>query len=617
MAIKPCLSVRDCLRVVLSAAVLCASSSGAVGAEARHGLALHGAPKYSADFEHFDYARPDAPKGGEIKLSSLGTFDSLNPFILKGVPAAGAAMVFSTLMEPSLDEPFSQYGQLAERVAVAKDKSWVSYRLRPQARFSDGGKVAPEDVIFSFETLRDKGHPFYRSYYRDVAKAEKISENEVKFTFKGGSNTELPLVMGQLPVLSKKWWEGRDFSATTLEPIVGSGPYRVESLNAGRDVAYRRVSSWWGENLPVNRGRYNFDVVRYDYYRDAAVALEAFFAGRYDWRLENVARNWAVAYDTPAVKQGRVVKREIANELPAGMQGFVFNTRREAFKDKRVREALSYAFDFEWSNRNLAYGAYRRTSSYFANSELAARGLPAGKELEILERYRGKIPDEVFTAEFKPPVTDGSGDARENLRRAAALLKEAGWTLKNGKLVDAKGRQFRFSIMDESPMFERWIQPFLRNLERLGIQADFRIADTAQHQNMVNDFDFDMIVSSFGQSLSPGNEQRDFWSSSRASQKGSRNLAGISDPVVDDLVDRIVAAPDRPMLVALCRALDRILLAGHYVIPHWHIGVWRVAYWDMFGMPDITPKYGLDAVSLWWADPAKDKKVKEADRRKR
>lgn len=578
-------------------------------AYAAHGIALHGEPKYQADFQHFDYANPQAPKGGELRLAAIGTFDSLNPYILKGQPAADASVVFETLMEASLDEAFSQYGRIAQDVTVAKDRSWVSYKLRPEARFSDGKPVTPEDVIFSYQTLGEKGHPFYRSYYKDVAKAEKSGPNEVKFLFKTGGNTELPLLMGQMPVLAKHFWQGKDFSATTLEPIIGSGPYVIEHVSPGRSITYKRNPDWWGKSLPVNAGRYNFDRIRYDYYRDASVALEGLFAGKYDFRLENSAKNWATAYTSPAVKKGLIVKAEMPNELPSGMQGFVFNTRREIFKDPRVREALTLAFDFEWGNKNVAFNAYKRTNSYFANSELASSGLPSPEELKLLEPLRGKIPDDVFTKTYQPPMTDGTGNIRDNLRKASALLAEAGWTLKDGKLIDAKGRAFTFEIVDSSPLFERWISPFLRNLERLGIRATYRVVDSSQYQNLMDDFNFDMTVHVFGQSLSPGNEQRDYWGSPKAEQKGSRNLIGVRDEAIDALVENIVLAKSRNELISACRALDRVLLWNHFVIPHWNFGAYRIAYWDKFGQPKVTPKYGLDLNSLWWMDEAKSKRI--------
>ena len=602
-------------RFALFFVTLCATS--AFAAEAQHGIALHGDPKYPANFAHYDYVNPDAPKGGELRLAAIGTFDNLNPYILKGLSAAEASNVFETLMDSAMDEPFSQYGRLAQSVSVGPDRAWVSYVLRPEARFQDDKPVTPDDVIFSFETLRDKGHPFYRSYYKDVLKAEKTGANEVKFTFKGTGNTELPLIMGQMPVLSKAFWQGKAFAATTLEPIIGSGPYKISSVNQGRSITYTRVKNWWGENLPVNKGKYNFDTITIDYYRDATVALEALMAGRYDFRLENIAKNWATAYTSPAVKQGMILKKEVKIEVPSGMQGFVFNTRRAIFKDPRVRQALTLAFDFEWGNKNLAYGAYKRTDSYFANSELASTGLPSQEELALLEPYRGRIPDEVFTQTYAPPKTDGTGDIRDNLRKATALLTEAGWTLKDGKLVDAQGTPFRFEIVESSPMFERWVQPYLRNLERLGITAAFRVVDSSQYQNMINDFDFDMTVSVFSQSLSPGNEQRDYWTSSKADQKGSRNLIGLRNPAVDDLVEKLIHAKDREELKTVAHALDRVLLWGHYVVPHWNSGVYRLAYWDKFGQPAVTPKFGLDPNSLWWIDAAKAAKLGDAQKRGR
>jgi microcin C transport system substrate-binding protein len=604
------------MRFLWLAFLLCFVSP-AFAQQATNGIALHGGPKYPADFSHFDYVNPDAPKGGDFRLSTIGTYDTVNPFTLKGVAAEGAAIVFETLMAGSLDEPFSQYGWVAESVTVAPDRSWVSYKIRPEAKFQDGTPITPEDVIFSYETLRDKGHPFYRSYYTDVMKAEKTSAHDVKFTFKDTTNTELPLIMGQLPIMSKKFWAGKDFAATTLEPILGSGPYKIDNIQQGRSISYVRIKDWWAKDLPVNKGRYNFDSIHYDYYRDATVALEAFFAGRYDFRSEYVAKQWAIDYNTPAVQQGLIKKQEIKNELPSGMQAFVFNLRRDIFKDKRVREALGYAFDFEWANKNVAYGAYKRTASYFENSELAAKGLPSQDELKILEQYRGKVPDELFTQEFKLPTTDGSGDNRENMRKATELLKQAGWVLKDGKLVDAQGKPFTFEIIDTQPVFERWIQPFLRNLERLGIQATFRVVDTSQMQKRSDNFDFDMIIHSFAPSLSPGNEQFDYWASNKVDVKGSSNLIGVHDPVVDDLLQKLVHANSREDLVTICRVLDRVLLWQYYVIPQWHIGTFRIAYWDMFAQPAIAPKYGLAVSDSWWIDSAKAQKIMDNQKRNR
>jgi len=588
----------------------------AMAQTAEHGRALHGKPLYPSTFTHVDYVNPDAPKGGTLHLSSLGTFDTLNPFTLKGVAADGTGMVFETLMTRSMDEPFSQYGWVAESVTVAPDKTWVSYKLRPEAKFHDGSPITPEDVIFSYETLRDKGHPTYRSYYKDVVNAEKTGKNDVRFTFRDGKNTELPMIVGELPILSKKSWKDKNFAATTLEKIMGSGPYEIESFTPGRSITFARIKDWWAADLPINKGRYNFDHITYDFYRDMTVATEAFFAGRYDYRFENVAKNWALNYDTPAVKKGQIRKQEIKNELPSGMQAFIMNTRRPLFKDRKVREALGYAFDFEWSNKNFAYGTYSRTSSYFENSELAAKGIPTPAELKILEPYRGKIPDEVFTTEFTLPKTNGSGDCRDNLRKAAELLREAGWTMKNGMLTNAEGTPFTFEILEYQPMFERWVQPMLRNLERLGIKATFTIVESSQYQNRLSGFDYDIITGIFGQSLSPGNEQRDMWGSNKVDVKGSRNLIGVRDPVADELIDKLVRAETREDLITYSRALDRVLLWQYYVIPHWFSGVYRIAYWDKFGQPKIAPKYGLAVVDSWWLDPTKAQKIDAAQNRK-
>ncbi len=584
-------------------ALILTPPAGAGEPEPAHGIAMHGDLKYGPDFTHFDYADPDAPKGGTVTFSAIGTFDSLNPYILKGVPAAGLGLVFQTLTTGSLDEPFSEYGEVAEAIIVPEDRSWVAFDINPRARWHDGRPITPEDVIFSLEVLKTKGHPFYRAYYKNVVRAEKVGARRVRFTFSGGTNRELPLIVGQLPVLPRHYFEGRDFARVTLDPPVGSGPYRIKKVEPGRTIVYERVKDWWAADLPVNRGRYNYDEIRYEYYRDANVALEAFKAGQYDIRLENVSKLWATGYDSPALEKGWIKKEEIPVERPAGMQGFVFNTRRAIFRDRRVRQALAYAFDFEWTNKALFYGAYTRTDSYFENSELEARGLPGPKELELLEPFRDRLPPEVFTRDYEPPKTDGSGNIRGNLRTALKLLREAGWVVKNGRLTHAQtGEVMRFEILLVSPSFERVVAPFVRNLKRLGIEASYRTIDAAQYQNRLNAFDFDMIVAVWGQSLSPGNEQRNFWSCDAAKTPGSRNYAGICDPVVDYLIDRIIQAPTREDLVAACRALDRVLLWGHYVIPHWYIPHIRVAYWDKFGRPGITPKHGLDLFT-WWIDP--------------
>ena len=597
--------------LVLAPALALAPVVGVQGADPRpttgHGLSIHGDLKYGPGFKHFEYANPDAPKGGDVRLPAIGTFDNLNPFILKGVAAAGLGQLFDTLTVASADEPSSEYGLIAESVEVPADRSWVVFTLRPEARFHDGSPITADDVIWTFQTLKTKGHPFYRAYYAQIAKAEAQGPLKVKLTFGAGENRELPVIAGQLPVLSKAYWSKRDFEKTTLEPPLGSGPYRVESVDAGRSLVYRRVKDYWGAKLPVRAGQNNFDTIRYDYYRDSTVALEAFKAGQYDFRQENSAKNWATAYAIPAFTQGLIKKEEIPNQVPTGMQAFVFNTRRSIFQDHRVRQALGYAFDFEWANKNLFYGAYTRTRSYFSNSELASSGLPGPEELKVLEPFRGRVPPEVFAKEYQPPVTDGSGDIRANLREALGLLKEAGWVVQGGKLANARtGEPMQFEILLDDPNFERITLPFVKNLERLGVTARVRTVDAAQYQKRVENFDFDMVVGGWGQSLSPGNEQTDFWNSERAGIAGSRNLAGVRDPVVDKLVELVISAPDRPSLVARTRALDRVLLWGFHGIPHYHIRTFRVAYWDKFERPRVSPKYALGFPDTWWVDAKKE-----------
>ena len=582
-----------------------AAQTGAPKVTVGHGHSMYGDLKYGPEFRHFQYVNPEAPKGGDVKLAAIGTFDTLNPFVLKGVPAAGLGGTVDTLTVASEDEPFSQYGLIAESIEMPADRSWVAFTLRPQARFHDGSPITVEDVIWTFETLKTKGHPFYRSYYAQVAKAEKVGERKVRFGFAPGDNRELPLIVGQLPVLSRAYWSKRDFEKTTLEPPLGNGAYRIESVEPGRSITYRRVKDYWAVKLPVNVGRENFDSIRFDYYRDITVAIEAFKGGEYDFRQENVAKNWATAYASPAVTHGLIKKEEIPNEVPTGMQAFVYNTRRPIFQDARVRRALAYAFDFEWTNKNLFYGAYTRTRSFFSNSELASSGLPGAEELKVLEPFRGKVPDEVFTREYQPPATDGSGNTREGAREALRLLGEAGWTIKGQKLTNARGEPMQFEVLLSDPTWERIALPFVKNLERLGVAARVRTVDAAQYEKRQDDFDFDVAVFVWGQSLSPGNEQRDFWGSEAAGTKGARNLAGIKDPVVDRLIDLVITAPDRAGLVARTRALDRVLLWGHYVIPHWHIRAYRVVHWDKFSRPAVSPKYAL-GFDTWWVDPQKE-----------
>ncbi|HZT88559.1 MAG TPA: extracellular solute-binding protein [Stellaceae bacterium] len=584
---------------------------GVAYAAATYGMSLFGELKYPAGFTHFDYVNPDAPKGGTMRMAAIGTFDNLNPYIVKGVPAAGIGAIFDTLMASSSDEPASAYGLIAESVDLAPDRSSVLYTLRPQARFHDGTPIAPDDVVWTFQTLRDKGQPFYRSYYASVASVEKEGERGVRFRFKSNDNRELPQIVGEMPVLSRQYWSKHEFDKTTLEPPLGSGPYKIEKVDPGRSIVYRRVPDYWAANLPVNKGRHNVDVIRYDYYRDNTIALEAFKAGQYDVRLENSSKEWATGYDSPALRDGLIKKEEIPNELPSGMQGFGYNLRRPIFQDPRVRDALAYGFDFEWSNKNLFYGAYTRTRSYFDNSEMAATGVPTGEELKILEPFRGKIPDEVFTTEYNPPKYDGSGNIREGIRAALKLLKEAGWTFKGEKLVNDKtGEPFQFEILIDNPQFERILLPFVQNLARFGVAAQVRLVDTAQYQRRMDTFDFDMAVVSFPESLSPGNEQRDFWGSQAADEQGSRNLLGIKSPVIDQLIDELIKAPTRASLVAHCRALDRVLQYGYYLIPNFHLSKFRVAYWDKFRRPKISPKYDI-GLDTWWVDQEAEHQVEQ------
>jgi microcin C transport system substrate-binding protein len=581
----------------------CAAASAAEPEVYRgHGIAMHGDLKYGPDFEHFDYVNPAAPKGGEMKQAAIGTFDSFNPFIIRGTPAAGIAEIYDTLLASSADEPFSEYGLLAETVETPADRSSVTFTLRKEARWHDGRPVVADDVIWTFETLRAKGNPFYRGYYASVDKVEKLDERKVRFSFKPGQNRELPLILGQLIVLPKHYWKDRDFEKTTLDPPLGSGPYRVDRFEAGRWVTYSRVRDYWGEKLPVNAGRNNPDTRRYDYYRDDTVALEAFKAGAYDLRLEVSAKDWASSYDTPALRNGTMRKEEIPNDRPQGMQAFAYNIRRPLFQDRRVRLALAHAFDFEWSNKNLFYGQYTRTRSYFDNSELAAKGLPSPEELRILEPYRGRVPEEVFTTEYQPPSTDGPDGIRGNLRKAVGLLRDAGWQIdpKTKKLTNAKtGQVMAFEMLLVQPAFERVALPFKKNLERLGVDMSVRIVDTAQYQRRTDDMDFDMIVGSWPESMSPGNEQRNYWGSEYAKQPGTQNVIGIADPVVDELIEKVISASDRKSLVTRVHALDRVLQWGHYVIPNWHLTYDRIASWNKFERPEITPPQGVQ-LDTWW-----------------
>lgn len=587
------------LRTLLASLLLSLSSLSL--AAGQHALTLYGEPaKYPANFKHFDFVNPDAPKGGELRQSGFGGFDSLNPFINKGVAADDIGLIYDTLTRHSLDEPFTEYGLLAEKIEVAPDHSWVRFYLRPQARFHDGQAVTAADVVFTFDALMKDGAPQYKAYYADVAKATAEDTQRVRFDFKRSNNRELPLILGQLPVLPKHWWSNREFNKGNLEMPLGSGPYKVADVAAGRSIRYERVKDYWGNDLAVNRGFYNFDSILVDYYRDTTVALEALKAGQFDYWLEISAKNWASAYDVPAVKDGRLRKEEIANHNPTGMQGFVFNIRRPLFQDPRVREALGLLFDFEWTNKQLFNGAYTRTRSYFENSELAASGLPSSEELKILEPLRAKLDPKVFNSAFEVPRSDASGIIREQQRRAYQLLQEAGWKIVDDKMVDADGKPVSLEFLLAQTDFERVLLPYKRNLADLGIELVIRRVDVSQYINRLRSRDFDMIVGGFGQSSSPGNEQREYWHSSSADNPGSRNFIGLKDPAVDSLVEGLINADSRQSLVTHTRALDRVLLAGHYVIPNWHIKTWRVAYWDRLQHPEATPLYDVGLMT-WWA----------------
>jgi microcin C transport system substrate-binding protein len=612
---------------LFSLSLLLPTATGAMAAETtedaapwRHATSLIGEPKYPAGFKHYDYVNPDAPKGGTLNQATFGTFDSLNPYIVQGSPAAGLSQtgggrLYDTLMDAATDQAGTNYPLIAEALSYPDDYSWVKFRLNPAAHWHDGKPITPEDVVWSFETLKAQS-PFHNKYYANVVKAEVTGEREVTFTFDKAGNRELPNIMGQLVVLPKHWWDGtdangkkRDITRSTLEIPLGSGAYRIDSVSPGQRIVWTRVPDYWGKDLPTQVGRSNFDRVVIDYYRDPNATWQAFQKGGLDdVRRENRIARWIQEYNFPAVKRGDVVQRSFPIAAYGLMQGFVLNQRRDKFRDPRVRKALNYAFDFETMNRTLFFDKYKRIESYFAGIDLASSGLPQGKELEILETVRDKVPPEVFTEEFKLPVNDTQQAFRDNLRRAVELLNEAGWVLKGNKMVNAKtGEPFTIEFLEDDPSFERVVAPYIQNLKRIGIDARLRNVDPAQYVARLNDFDFDVTSQVFGQSHSPGNEQREFWGSAAADVKGSRNLMGIKDPAVDALIDRIVFARDREELIAATHALDRVLLWNYYVVPQWFSDTINVAYWNKFGIPEKQPEYsGIDTES-WWIDPAKEK----------
>lgn len=598
-------SIFTSLALMAAAATSVAETPAASNPAPVHGIAMHGELKYPENFSHFDYVNPDAPKGGTLRMSVVANgFDSFNPFVIRGVAAAGVSTyVYDTLLESSADEPFSEYGLIAGSVEVPEDRSYVIFNLREQARFQDGEPITAEDVEFSYRILTTEGHPFYRNYYADVSKVTVENSHRIRFDFGATENRELPLILGQMPVMPAHYWADRKFEGNGLDVPVGSGPYRIDSYEAGRSVTYERVDDYWAEDLSIRKGRFNFDRIKYEYYNDDTVALESFKAGNFDLRVETSAKNWATAYTGRGFDNGEITKEAVEHHRPSGMQGFVFNTRKAVFKDPKVRRALAYAFDFEWANRNLFFDQYTRTDSYFENSDLASSGLPSGRELEILETFRDQLTPAVFTETYTPPTTGDGTSMRDNLRTAMQLLQQAGYSVRDGKMVHTEtGKPLAFEVLLFQKSFERVVLPFRQNLERLGIDVSVRLVDSNQYVQRVRDFDFDMITQVLPQSDSPGNEQREYWHSSNVDVSGSRNYMGVSDPVVDRLVEMVIQAPDRDELVHRVRALDRVLLHGHYVIPHWHLTRDRVAYWNKLQRPEVTPKNGID-LNNWWVKP--------------
>jgi len=565
-------------------------------AQAVPAMAMGYTPKYAADFKHFDYVNANAKKGGKLVLSGFGTFDSLNPYILKGIAAGGLSLVFESLLEKSLDEPFSAYGLLAEDIELAKDKLSVVFRLNPAAKFSNGKPVTAADVKFSFDTLMSKAaHPQFGFYYADVKQAVVLSKRKIRFDFKK-VNPELHLIIGSIPIFSKSWLNGKSFDKLSEEKPISSGPYIVGSFSLGKQISYKRNKEYWAKDLPARKGMYNFDRIVYKYYKDTTVALEAFKAGEFEFFYENHSKRWARDHVGPRYKSGEILKTQLPHKNNAGMQGFVFNTRKDKFKDRRVRKALTLAMDFEWSNSHLFYNQYVRNESYFSNSELASSGLPEGEELKLLESYRDQLPAEVFNTVWQSPTTKKPSSLRKNLRQAKKLLSDAGWKIKQGVLTNKKGETLSFEFMLIQKGFERILAPYARNLKKLGVDISYRTVDASLYERRVRNYEFDMVVSSFPESASPGNELRNMFHSDSAKQKGTRNLPGINNPVVDALVEKIISAENREKLIIASRALDRVLLNQDYLVPNWYINVHRIAYWDKFVIPETLPLY-YDPVS--------------------
>ena len=579
----------------------------ATAEEAPHGLSLFGDLKYGPDFAHFDYVDPAAPKGGLLHLATVDTYSTLNPFTLKGQSVAGAGLPFESLLEGSADEADAAYGLIAQGVALAPDRRSVRFLLRPEARWHDGTPITARDVAFSFEILTTEGHPAYANQLAGVDRVETAGDHDVTFHLADPDNRKLPLIVGGMSIVSEAYFRDRTFGETTMEPPLGSGPYRIAKVDPGRSVTYERVPDHWGAHLPLNAGRYNFGTIVYDYYRDRTVLVEALKAGEYDLHEEFTSKVWATQYDIPAVEEGWLVKDVLKDNTPSGVQAFFFNTRLPKFQDRRVREAFAYAFDFEWLNKNQFYGLYERMASYFENSELAARGLPSAAELALLEPHRGAIPEEVFTTPFVPPATDGSGNNRRNLRAARTLLADAGWITRDGALVnEATGEPMTVEFLYFEPTFERIYAVFARSLERLGVGVNLRLVDGAQYEERLKTHDFEITTIRFVFSLSPGVELNSYFASATVDQVGSFNIPGIKDPVVDALIAAVAAATDRDALIAAARALDRVLLWGHYMVPQWYKGAHHLVYWNKFARPAVKPRYARGIIDTWWVDGEKD-----------
>ena len=584
-----------------------------------HGYAQFGTLKYPATFTHFDWVNPDAPKGGTLKVMAFGTFDTLNPYTFKGTSPVstpnflqyGVNELNETLMAgtgqyaPSGDEPTSSYGLIAQSVEYNEDRSWVVFNLRPEARFHDGKPITAYDVAFSYNLLLKEGHPQYRTNLQEVQRVDILGPKRIRFVFKRANNPLLILRLGELPVLPQHYWAKRDFKATTFEPPLGSGPYRITQVTPGRQLVFEHVKNWWGTNLPVNRGKYNFDRVEVEFYRDSDVAFEAFKAREFDIYIEHQAKNWANGYNFPAVRRGDVVKAEIAHQIPTQTQGLFMNSRRATFEQTRVREALGLMFDFEWTNRTLFNGAYKRASSFYPNSEFSASGIPQGHEWLMLSPWRNQLPPELFSQAFALPQTDGRGIPRETMRQALGLLAESGWKLSGQRLLNSEGKPLRFEILLVNPNLERILQPYVENLASIGVDARLRTVDRAQYKQRLDQFDFDMILMTLDQTLSPGLEQWQYFHSSQANVKGSKNYAGVSSPLVDQLLERLLAAQNRDEQLSAGRALDRVLLWQHYIIPNWYLNYHRLAYRNRFAFV-TTPPYTL-GLSAWWLKPTEKK----------